>query len=390
MRIAEISAFYQYSVGKIMRDIKQYIDNKTEDACEIFYARGEKVEVKGVTKFASKISNYYNALIARVFDNDGFCSKYNTKKLIKKLKEFNPDVIHIHCLHGYYLNVELLFKYFKDNPNIKIVWTMHDVWAITGHCCYFNKANCEKWKTQCHSCPLKKEYPKSLIFDNSKRNYEKKKKFFTSLSKDQLTIVTPSIWIKGIIENSFLSKYQIINIYNGIDLDKFNLEKEELSSVVSKKKILLSVASVWDYRKGLDTIIDISSKIGPDWEIIIIGKIDKKVVLPKNITHIERTSNQQVLKQYYQSCDVFFNPTKDDNYPTVNLEAQACGAKVLTFDVGGGKETDCGNLYLYNKDINIIENINNIRDNINREVNLTKLSLYRMCNEYSLLFKNIL
>ena len=389
MRIAEISAFYQYSVGKIMRDIKQYIDNKTEDACEIFYARGEEVNNSGVTKFTSKVSIYFNALISRIFDNDGFCSKYNTKKLIKKLKEFNPDVIHIHCLHGYYLNVELLFKYFKDNPNIKIVWTMHDVWAITGHCCYFNKVNCEKWKTQCYNCPLKKEYPKSLIFDNSKKNYEKKKKIFTSLNKEQLIIVTPSIWIKGIIENSFLSKYQIINIYNGIDLDKFNLEKEELSSVVSKKKILLSVASVWDYRKGLDTIIDISSKIGPDWEIIIIGKIDKKVVLPKNITHIERTSNQQVLKQYYQSCDVFFNPTKDDNYPTVNLEAQACGAKVLTFDVGGCKETDCGNLYIYENNFVLINKLEEIYLKETNKINFYKLDKKLMQVTYDKIFMGI-
>ena len=388
MRIAEVSAFYQYSVGKIMRDIKKYIDNNTNDVCEIFYARGKEVNIKGVTKIASNLSIYINALIARLLDNDGFCFKGVTKKLINELKKFNPDVVHIHCLHGYYLNVELLFKYFKDNPKIKVVWTMHDAWAVTGHCCYFNKANCNKWEKQCEKCPLKSEYPKSNFIDNSKRNYIKKKEIFTSLNSEQMIIVTPSNWIKDIFKKSYMNKYEIINIYNGIDLNVFNTIGKPLNKNNQKKK-LLCVASVWDSRKGLDTIIELATKIDDSWEIIIIGKILNKIKMPKNIIHINRTNNQETLKHYYQECDVFFNPTTDDNYPTVNLEAQACGAKVLTFDTGGCKETNCGNLYLCSKDEFVNIKIEELYKNKLNFIDNDRLSIIRMIKDYCNIFRRI-
>ncbi|MGN1373576.1 MAG: glycosyltransferase [Candidatus Coproplasma sp.] len=388
MRIAEVSAFSQYSVGKIMRDIKKYIDEETDDVCEIFFARGDDKKEIGINKIGNDFLVKVNALLARIFDNDGFCLPAITNTLIKRLKAFNPDVIHLHCLHGYYLNAGRLFKYLQDNPQIKVVWTMHDTWAFTGHCCYFSKADCHRWETQCYKCPLKNEYPISRVFDNSKKNYLKKKSIFTSLSEDRVNIVTPSQWLGDLIDKSFLNKYKITTIHNGINTEIFNTEPSSEIIDLPEKKIILGVASVWDSRKGLDTFIELSKVISDDWCIVLIGKLTKAIDFPDNIIHIERTSNQSVLKKYYQSANVLLNPTLDDNYPTVNLEAQACGCKVLTFDAGGSKETDCGNLYLVDSTCvaDIAKQIETISEYSLNQVNIQKVNKHTMAFTYFKVF----
>lgn len=367
MRIAEVSAFSQYSVGKIMRDIKNFIDKNTDDVCEIFYARGEDSRENGIHKYAKDLEINLNVLRARIFDDDGFGFKMNTRRLIKKLKEFNPDVVHIHCLHGYYMNVELLFKYFKET-GVKVVWTMHDTWAFTGHCCFFSMIGCNKWKKQCEKCPQKKEYPTSIGFDKSFKNYNRKKNIFGSLNSNQMELITPSDWLKNLIKKSYLSKFNVTTIHNTIDYSIFNLYPSEEQITLPNKKILLGVASVWDKRKGLETFLEIAKLISDDWHIILIGRIDSKIKMPPNITHINRTSNQQVLKAYYQRATVFLNPTLDDNYPTVNLEAQACGCCVVTFDTGGSCETDIGNLIIC-EDTNVFH-IASILDSLPNRNNL--------------------
>lgn len=384
MRIAEVSAFSQYSVGKIMRDIKKYIDEETDDVCEIFFARGYDKKEIGINKIGNDFLVKINAILARVFDNDGFCLPAITNTLIKRLKTFNPDVIHLHCLHGYYLNVNKLFKYLQDNPQIKVIWTMHDTWAFTGHCCYFSKADCHRWETQCYKCPLKNEYPISRVFDNSKKNYLKKKKIFTSLPEDRVNIVTPSQWLGDLIGKSYLNKYKITTIHNGINTDVFNTEPSNEIIDLPDKKIILGVASVWDSRKGLDTFLELSKIISDDWCIVLIGKLTKSVDLPKNVIHIERTSNQIALKKYYQAAEILLNPTLDDNYPTVNLEAQACGCKVLSFDTGGCNETDCGNLYLVNSSNveDIAKQIEAISEHQLNSIDLQKINKRTMAKEY--------
>lgn len=362
MRIAEISAFSQYSVGKIMKNIKSYIDENTDDVCEVFYARGDDSFDPGVHRFAKNYEVYLNAIRARIFDDDGFGFKGNTRRLIKQLNDFNPDIVHLHCLHGYYLNLSLLFKYLKQTK-LKVMWTMHDAWAFTGHCCYFSMIDCNKWKSQCLKCPQKKEYPATKVFDCSKKNYEKKKKLFTSFPVEQLKIVAPSYWLSDLLNISYLSKYSIETIHNGIDTSFFNtLPSCESINLPPNKKILLGIASVWDKRKGLDIFLKLSKNLSQDWHIVLIGKTQKKLVFPENITHLCRTTNLEVLKAYYQKADVFLNPTLDENYPTVNLEAQACGCKVICFDSGGAKETNCGLVKILDKNIQLQQLAHEIDD----------------------------
>lgn len=383
MKIAEISTFSKFSVGKIMVGIKNYINQNTSHMCKVFFARGENNDNE-CFKFGNNKKILLNCLMARVFDNDGFCFFSDTKKLEKMLIIYNPDVVHIHCLHGYNQNVEHLFKFFF-NKKCKIVWTMHDTWAITGHCCFFNNISCDKWKKMCYSCKKKNEYPASFIFNNSKKNYIMKKKIFTSLDEKQLTIVSPSLWMNSIIKESFLSRYDLKIIYNGINEKKFYENNK-----ITKENIILGVASVWDERKGLIEFFNLSKTISDDWHIILVGTIKEKLVLPKNITHIDRTTDQNELIKIYQKALVLYNPTKDDNYPTVNLEAQLCGCKVLTNDVGGTKETDCGNLYIVDKNKDVFEQIKEICKIKNNLINFYHASEIRMSKEYISLFEEVI
>lgn len=344
MKIVQLSAFSTFSVGSIMKNLKTEIENNG-DNCYIFYGRGDYSNDPNIIKFNSSFSVKKNALMARIFDDDGLCDKLHTRALIKRLQEIEPDIIHIHCLHGYYINYKLLFDYLK-NTNIKVVWTMHDTWAFTGHCCYFDSVKCDKWKIGCFKCPAKSEYPKSIIFDRSKRNYKIKKEVFTSLPANRLSIVSPSKWLDGKIAQSFFNKYQHKVIYNGLDLAKF------VNLGLQRKKIVLAVASVWDRRKNLEKVLNVAKNL-KIWRVIVVGKIETPVNTQNvdNVTFIPRTTNLDELIKLYNEASVFINPTLDDNLPTVNIEAQLCGCKVLTYDVGGSIETDCGLLTIINEKI---------------------------------------
>ena len=244
----------------------------------------------------------------------------------------------MHNLHGYYLNVGILFDYLKTCGK-KIIWTLHDCWAFTGHCSYFTAAGCEKWKEQCFCCPQKCSYPKSLI-DKSERNFWRKRTVFTGIPN--LTIVTPSKWLADLVKESFLKEYDVKVINNGIDLTAFKPTESDfrVKYGLENKKIILGVASVWDERKGLNDFVKLANEIDDDTCIVLVGVNEKqKKNLPSKILCVERTNNVAELAGVYTAADLFFNPTYEDNYPTVNLEAQACGTPVVTYATGGSIES---------------------------------------------------
>lgn len=281
-----------------------------------------------------------HGLKTRLFDRHGFGSVNATRNLVGKIKEIQPDVIHLHNIHGYYLNVEILFNYLKS-AQIPVIWTFHDCWPFTGHCSYFDRYSCFKWQTECYQCPNKKGYPASFGLDQSKRNYYDKKFFFNGIQ--QLKIVTPSNWLARHVQHSFLQDYPVQIIHNGIDLNNFKplVENTEIKRKwgLTDKKIILGVASVWDKRKGLDDFIHLSKIIKPGEQIILIG-LEKNVIkgLPTGITGIERTESIAELVELYATADVFVNPTYIDNFPTTNIEAIACGTPVITYNSGGSPE----------------------------------------------------
>lgn len=328
------------STGRICTDLAEVLEQNGHE-CKIAYGRGivpEKYK-KYAVKIGSDLDVKLHALQTRLFDNTGFGSKRATKKFIRWVKEYNPDIVHLHNLHGYYINIEVLFNYLADADK-PVIWTLHDCWTFTGHCAYYSYVKCNKWRTGCYNCPQKKAYPSSLFLDSSKNNWEQKKKLFTSVKK--MTLVTPSKWLAGEVQRSFLDKYPVKVIPNGIDLDVFKPTPSDFRKKhnLEGKKIILGVASTWDTRKGLNDFVELSKILDENYKIVLVGvTVKQKKELPKNILAIERTNNVQELAEVYTASDVLFNPTYEDNYPTVNLEAQSCGTPVVTYRTGGSIES---------------------------------------------------
>jgi glycosyltransferase involved in cell wall biosynthesis len=276
----------------------------------------------------------------RLFDNHGFSSVKATKNFIKKIKQIKPDIIHLHNIHGYYLNIEILFN-FLAKANIPVVWTLHDCWPVTGHCTHFDFIDCNKWKTGCYSCPQKTSYPGSFLFDRSRKNYQQKKELFNSVK--QMVLVPVSNWLGGIIQQSYLKQYPVNVIHNGINISQF---KPSINNSFRKKYdlknsfLILGVASTWEERKGLNDFIKLSNILNNSYKIVLVGLSAKQLkTLPDTIIGIKRTESIEELVQLYSTADVFVNPTLEDNFPTTNLEAMACGTPVITYQTGGSPES---------------------------------------------------
>ena len=326
------------STGRIATDIHAILEENGHKST-IAYGRDLPKNCSETIKIGNKLDNYAHVAKTRIFDDHGFGSKSATKQFIQEMRALNPDVIHLHNIHGYYLNVELLFQYLKEVKK-PVVWTLHDCWSFTGHCAYFDFAGCEKWKTGCYACPEKKEYPKTMVLDQSKRNYLKKRLLFQGV--ENLTIVTPSEWLGDVVRTSFLGTYDIQVINNGVDTSVFKPTESNIREKLQLTNafMILGVASVWDRRKGLKYFLELSSKLKKDEKIVLVGVSDEQIKgLPENIIGISRTNNVNELAELYSLADVFVNPTLEDNYPTTNLESQACGTPVITFRTGGSPES---------------------------------------------------
>lgn len=326
------------STGRIAENIGKVLINKGHESY-IAYGRGNSLSASELIRVGNEWDVIGHGIKSHLFDRHGFGTRKATETLIQQIKEIQPDLIHLHNVHGYYLNIGVLFNYLKF-AGLPIVWTLHDCWSFTGHCSYFDFQNCFRWQTVCFNCPNKHAYPKSWLLDNSKNNYQKKKILFTGL--DNLLFVTPSQWLSSHLSNSFLEAYPAKVIHNGIDLSVFRpLENEDIRYRYGKgrHKIILGVASIWDRRKGFDAFIQLAKKIDNSDIIILVGLNKKQMKnLPKEIIGIERTENIQELAELYSAADVFINPTWVDNFPTTNIEALACGTPVVTYNTGGSPE----------------------------------------------------
>jgi glycosyltransferase involved in cell wall biosynthesis len=338
MKILQISS--EVNIGSVGRIAEQIGENILNEGWEsyIAYGRENLPSKSNIFPIGNKFDIITHVLLTRLTDRHGFGSGKATTKLISKIKEIDPDIIHLQHLHGYYINIELLFN-FLFQSRAKVVWTFHDCWSFTGHCAYYDLVGCDKWQTQCHACPQLKEYPQSFYIDRSKENYIDKKRLFTSLKK--LTIVPVSNWLKDEVKKSFLKNYDIRTIHNGIDINQFSYKENTIKKDydIEGKFLILGVANPWDKRKGLRYFIELSEKLSDDCKILLVGLTNKQVeALPSNIIGLERTKNVEELATLYSAADVFVNPTLEDTFPTTNLEAQSCGTPVITFETGGSPE----------------------------------------------------
>jgi len=326
------------STGRIAVDIHNMLLQQGHEST-IAYGREEAVGCDSAIKIGNKVDLYLHVLKTRLMDKHGFGSKRATESLVEKIRDYNPDIIHLHNIHGYYLNIEILFNFLKEF-NKPIVWTLHDCWAFTGHCAHFDYIGCNKWKTHCEKCPAKKSYPKSIFLDSSYSNFENKRHLFTGLKN--VVLVTPSQWLAGLIKESFLKNYHVMVINNGIDVNTFKPTPSDFRKRYNLKGkfVILGVANKWTKVKGFQYFMELSKELSKDEVIVLVGLSKKQLeTLPENIIGIERTNSVTELAEIYSAADVFVNPTLEENYPTVNLEAQACGTPVITFNTGGSIET---------------------------------------------------
>lgn len=332
------------STGRIIRDIDCLLRENGDESLTL-YGRYEAPEDMNAIRVETDLGNKIHVLWTRLFDRQGFASKKATQKMISAIEDYNPDVIHLHNLHGYYLNLPLLFKYLAKK-DIPVVWTFHDCWAYTGHCVYSDFIGCEKWKTECFECPKKKTYPESWVLDSSRKNYKDKKKLFTSLKN--LTIVTVSDWLKGEAEKSFMGKYPVKRIYNGIDRTVFKPSESNIREKlgVGDKFLMLGVADKWSERTGDNYFYRLAEELKPDEAIIMIGfKKEELQGVPKNIIALERTDSVEELAQLYTTADVVLNPSYEQTFGLVTAEAMCCGTPVIVLDATASPElvdNSCG------------------------------------------------
>ena len=339
--LIQINTVCNTSTGKLMGDIQRQAAAEGYKTLSIV---GRRKCFNDLT--CKKVGNFFSfwmhVVITTLYDKQGYGSYFDTKKIVDILRKEKPDIIHLHNLHGYYLNLPVLFRYLSTEYNGKIFWTFHDCWPITGHCAYFTAAKCEKWLYGCSKCPNKKKYPVSLFEDNSSQNYEEKKDMFNKLK--HLTIIVPSEWMAEIVGRSFMAQYPIRIVNNGIDLRMFQYtipsnNLYDIYHIDMCRKIVLGVASVWDARKGLNDFINLSAVISEKYQIVLVGLTKRQIhSLPTGVVGIERTDEKKEMAMLYSAASVFMNPSLEESFSLVTVEALACGTPVIVLDTSAVKE----------------------------------------------------
>lgn len=346
MKIVEINYGIHGSTGNIMLELARFVRAQGETAYT-FSASRKTIAPIGHEFFGYTWENLAHRIIGMSTGISGKGSVCGTRNLLRKIKQIQPDIIHLHNLHGWFINIPMLFEFIRENK-IKTVWTLHDCWSFTAQCSHFVMEGCYKWREGCCQCPRYRLYPNSYV-DRTPKMYKLKKQWFSNI--ENLILVSPSNWLSDLARQSFLKNYPVKVIPNGIDLNIFKPTYSDFKKRYNclTKKIILGVASPWGYRKGLDVFIELANSLDKkSYQIVLVGT-DERVdgQLPSNIISIHRTSNKKELAEIYTAADLFVNPTREDNYPTVNMEALACGTPVLTFETGGSPEIidkSCGSV----------------------------------------------
>ncbi len=339
-KLIQINTVCNTSTGRIMLDIQKKAEEEGGETLSCIGRRKVNQNLPCV-KYGGFFSFWFHVAINTAFDKQGYGSFFATKRLVKRLREERPDIIHLHNLHGYYIYLPLLFRYLSNEFQGKVFWTFHDCWPFTGHCAYFTAVRCDKWKENCNHCPNKKQYPVSLLIDASSKNYRVKKEMFAQLKN--LTIIVPSEWMKSLAQQSFMGKYPIKLVNNGIDLERFCYAPDEKVlqkyHIPNDKKILLGVASVWEKRKGLEDFINLGCNLSEEYQIVLVGLSKRQIrKLPPAIIGIPRTDSSRELVAIYSQASIFINPSREESFSLVTIEAMACGTPVIALGTSAVKE----------------------------------------------------
>ncbi|MEO1486686.1 MAG: glycosyltransferase [Bacteroidota bacterium] len=366
------------STGRIASEIGDLAMAKGWES-HIAYGRLKKETESTTYPIGSPLSIYYHVAYSRLLGKHGLASANDTQKLIAYIDKIQPAIIHLHNLHGYYMNYEMLFKHL-NTMNVPVVWTLHDCWAFTGHCTHYEDVGCYKWEKECGSCPQKTEYPTSWFIDNSKNNFLHKKKWFGT--HPNLHVVTVSNWLNQEVSRSFLANHPRTTIHNGIDTSIFKCSKSpglRTKFNLENKYIILGVASVWSEKKGLGDFIKLSKTLDEDETLVLIGLKEEQIKnLPKNIIGIQRTSSLEELVAWYSTANLYVNLSVEESFGMTTAEALSCGTPVVVYDSTACPEmvTPKTGRIVPKKDIEAVRNaIHDIKIDFNE-------SHYAQCREY--------
>ena len=392
MKVLLIDVNCKYSsTGKIVYDLFRKLKEDNHEAA-ICYGRGEVINEEGIYKFGLDWETRIHAGLARITGLNGYFSPVSTRRLIKFIEKFQPDVIHLHELHAYFVNIKPLIKYIKSKK-IKVVWTFHCEYMYTGKCGY--AYDCLNFQNGCGNCPALRDYPKSLFFDRTRKMLKDKKDLLIDMD---FTIVTPSQWLADRVRLSFLKDKEIRVIHNGIDTENvfYPRDVQDLRKKLGlqDKKVVLSVApNIMDERKGGDIILKLSEKL-KEMQFVLVGA-DETKRYSGNVLMIKRTKDQNELAKWYSLADLFLICSKRENFPTTCLEALACGTPVVGIDEGGTKETASEPYGLFFKADSLDKMLDGIKKQINMHENKEDISLYgkklysqqTMYNNYKKIFE---
>lgn len=323
------------STGKICAAIARQYEKEGHEV-KIAYGRDASVPQecrRYAVRIGSDMDVKLHALRNRLLDDHGFASKRATEEFLRWAEEFDPDLVWLHNIHGYYINVQMLFDWLKRRPQMSKKWTLHDCWAFTGHCVHFAVARCDAWQTRCSHCPQKGTYPASILLDNSANNYIRKKNAFTGV--ENMTLIVPSQWLADLVKKSFLKEYPVQVRYNSIDTNVFQPTPGDFREKygLTGKKIILGVAGVWTDRKGLGDFMELARRLDEDQVIVLVGLTPKQIrKLPDNIIGITRTNNGFELAQIYTAADVFVNPSREETFGMTTVEAISCGTHAIVYE----------------------------------------------------------
>lgn len=333
MKVLQINSFF--SEGGPPRIVKGIYDTIIEngDECVLAAARANPLPGMDIYKIGNKLTTYYCALSSRLFDNDGFVAVSSTKRLIKRIRNYDPDIIHLHNLHSYYMQVEGLFSYLKECGK-PVVWTLHDCWPMTGHCPHFTMTKCNRYKTGCYQCPQKTSFPASYGLDQSRRNWNRKKAAFSGVPR--MTLVPVSQWLDSVVKESFLKEYPTRVIYNGLDLKPFRHVKSNFRERygLEEKKLILGVALHWTEKKGLYDYFKLAGMLDDSYRIILVGDIGDGIQeLSGNIIPIEPIYDDNKLAEVYSTSDLCLNLSYEETFGLTSVESLACGTPIITYDL---------------------------------------------------------
>ena len=382
MKVVQINSYCgRGSTGKICVAISELLAKKDIENY-ILYSRWNS-DYKLAIKYENDYYAKWQGFRERVFGTFGFEAKKATRVLIQHLEEIKPDIVHLHVLHSHDCHLTMLFNYLKEK-HIKVFWTFHDCWAITAYCPYFDMINCSKWKAVCNHCPDKKRF--SWFFDRSEEIHKRKKALVDGLD---LTIITPSEWLAGVVKDSFMKDFPVMVINNGIDLNVFKPivhTDEELNCIRKKygiigKKILLGVADVWSERKGFADYCKLAAILPYDIVIVLIGLDEnKRKTLPQNILGMPRTKTQRELADWYSLANVVLNLSYEETFGMTTVEGFACGTPCIAYNKTASTEFDDGTTCKVVEAGNAEQVLNAVRDFLAKE----KIEIKQICRERAL------